>query len=103
MAISKNILLKQASGRIGTDMVLKQYGDKTVICRYPDMSQRVLSEKQLENNQRMENANSYAKDIINDPVRRDAAQVRLDVTRKKLYTSLVREYFALARAGDGAE
>jgi hypothetical protein len=33
-----NALLKGFSGAIGKQIVVKQYGDKTVISKYPDMS-----------------------------------------------------------------
>ncbi|WP_332737018.1 hypothetical protein [Flavihumibacter sp.] len=93
MAIAKSFLMKLASGRIGKDIVIKKRGDKTFLSQYPDFSKRVLTEKQLKNNERMEQANYYARGIISDEATRDAALLRLNVTRNKLYTSLVREFF----------
>jgi hypothetical protein len=93
MAISKNLLLKQLSGHLGKQIVFKQYGDITVVSKYPDMSKRKLTPKQLKVNETMENANEEAKRIMADNELRDAAQVRLNVTRNKLYTALIREYF----------
>ncbi|MCG7857515.1 hypothetical protein MD537_11065 [Flavihumibacter sediminis] len=100
MAITKNFLLKKISGRVGTDIVYKQYGDKTVLSKYPDMGSRELSEKQKQNNLRMEEANYYALGIMGDEAKKDEAQVRLNVTRNKLYTSLVREYFKQLKEGE---
>jgi hypothetical protein len=96
MAISKNLLLKNLSGHIGQQIVIKQYGDKTVMTKYPDMSSRKLSLKQKQVNKVMEEANEVARDIIAHEETRNAAQVRLNVTRNKLYTALIKEYFKTA-------
>jgi len=53
MAISNNRLLKELSGQIGNQLVLKQYGDKTVVSKYTDMSPRVLSPAQRQVNETM--------------------------------------------------
>jgi len=92
MAINKSIFLK-LSGQLNKELVFKQYGDKTVVSKYPDMSKRTLSSKQIQVNERMENANYAAKEIMANEELRQAAQVRLNVTRNKLYTALIKEYF----------
>ena len=97
MAISESLFLKKASGHIGKEIVLKQYDGKTVISKYPDMSNRKLSPKQLRINEIMEEANYEARSIMADEELRSAAQVRLNVTRNKLYTSLIKEYFKKVR------
>ncbi|RPE13899.1 hypothetical protein EGT74_10420 [Chitinophaga lutea] len=78
-------------------------GDKTVVGKYQDMSNRTLSPKQVRNNEIMEEANNEAKRIMADEELRHAAQVRLNVTSNKLYTSLVREYFKAARDAGNKE
>ena len=93
MAISNNPLFKLVSGHLGKDIVLKQYGDKTVVSKYPDMSKRTLSPKQKRVHEMMEEANDVVKDIMADEELCKAAQVRLNVTRNKLYTALIKEYF----------
>ena len=93
MAISESILLKKLSGQLGKELVFKQYGDKTVVTKYPDMSKRVLSPKQLQVNERMFEANLEAKRTLADEKLRNEAQVRLNVPRNKLYTALIKEYF----------
>ena len=97
MARSKSTILKNFSGGIGKEIIVKQYGDKTIISKYPDMSNRKLSPKQQENNMLMLEANSAALDIMEDPARRDAEQVRLNVTRNRLYTALIRDFFKKAK------
>lgn len=103
MARSESLLLKKLSGQLGKEIVFKQYGDKTIISKYPDMSQRKLSSKQLQVNEIMADANYHAKGIIADEELRNAAQVRLNVTSNRLYTALVREYFKAAWASRNVE
>ena len=100
MAISENILLKKLSGHIGRQLVFKQYGDKTVVSKYPDMTKRKLTHKQLRNQEIMEEANYEAQTIMADDELRKEAQVRLNVTRNKLYHALIREYFAATKQAD---
>lgn len=100
MAISENFLLNQLSGHLGKQIVFKQYGDKTVVSKYPDRSKVVLSPRQIQVNETMAEANYEAKAILADETLRNAAQVRLNVTRNKLYTALIREYFKNHPAGD---
>lgn len=97
MARSKNFLLKNLSGHLGKQLVFKQYGDLTVVSRYPDMEKRTFSDRQLQNQAVMEAANEEAKRIMADDTLRHAAQVRLNVTANKLYTALVREFFVNVR------
>lgn len=96
MAISKNLIMQNLSGHLGKEIVFKRYGDKTVVTKYPDMTRRILSEKQLRVNEIMKEANYAAKTILSQDADRDAAQLRLNVTRKRLYHALVREYFKKA-------
>ena len=56
-----------------------------MVSNYPDMSRRVLSPAQLKVNETMTEANYEARKIMADEGLRNAAQVRLNVTRKKLY------------------
>ena len=97
MARSNNVLLKGMSGHIGRQFVIKQYRGKTVISAYPDMSGRKLSPKQVRVNEMMAEANYRARGIMADEKLANEAQLRLNVTRNRLYTSLVREYFQLAK------
>ena len=97
MAISNSIFLKNLSGHIGRELVFKQYGDKTVVSKYPDMKKRKLTKKQLRNQEIMEEANYETLSIMADDMLRNEAQVRLNVTRNKLYHALIREYFAAVK------
>jgi SET domain-containing protein len=98
MAVTESIFFQKTSGNVAKQFVFKQYNGKTFITRYPDMSKRVLSEKQLKNNKIMEQANYAAREIMADEELCKNAQVRLNVTRNRLYTTLIRECFAIEKA-----
>jgi hypothetical protein len=95
MATTRNILMQKTSGHIDKQIVFKTYGDRTVISGYPDMSKVKRSPEQRRINDLMEAANYAAKEIMVDDKLRMEAQVRLNVTSNKLYTSLIKEYFQL--------
>jgi hypothetical protein len=94
MAILKNNpFLQNASGTIGKELVFKRYYDKTVVSKIPDMSNRVLSEKQIESNERLRMANLYAKFIYKKEEDRLPARIRLKLPpHKSLFHALVKEY-----------
>jgi hypothetical protein len=99
MAISNNILVAALSGSLGKQIVFRRYGNKTVVSSFPDMTNRKLSAKQKAVNEHIKKATARAKEIIADPESRNAALLRLNVTRNRLFTALIKEYFALMRAG----
>jgi hypothetical protein len=94
MAISNNPLMHGVTGSINKQIVFRRYGNKTVVSAYPDMSKRKLSPRQKRMNEIMKEANESAKAIMADEDQRNAARLRLDVPRNKLYTALIKEYFA---------
>jgi hypothetical protein len=91
MAISKNLLTQGIRGAIGKQIVFRVYGSKQVVSAYPDMSERKLSPAQLRHNKIMKQANAELKKIKADKKRRDAAQLRLNVTSNKLHHALLSE------------
>src|SRR5882757_7638518 len=98
MAIINNSLLQQASGAVGKQIVYKKYYDKTVVSKMPDMSNRVLSEKQVESNERMRLANVYAKYIYLTEEGKIKARIRLKLpAHKSLFHALVKEHLDLNR------
>jgi hypothetical protein len=93
MAIVDNIYMKNASGSIGKQLVFKRYYDKTVISKMPDMSRRVLSEKQIESNERMWLATKWAKAWNKIEEEKVKARIRLKVpAHKSVFHALVKEY-----------
>src|SRR5882762_8952455 len=93
MARTTNPLLNQVSGKLGRQIVFKKYYDKTVLSLKPDMSKRVLSEKQIEWNDRMWMATGYAKAIYSTEEGKMEARIRLKVpAHKSLFHALVKEH-----------
>ena len=69
MAISfKNVITKLYSGRVG-DIVLRNYGGKSVMAKRPDCSKVVKSPAQLANQNKFAKAVHYSKAVKNDPQR----------------------------------
>jgi DUF917 family protein len=67
MAISfKNVITKMYSGRVG-DIVLRNYGGKSVMAKRPDCSKVVKSPAQLANQNKFAKAVTYSKAVKNDP------------------------------------
>lgn len=67
MAIStNNIITETLSGKLG-NIIFKNYGNKTVISKYPNMSNIVKTEKQKQNQLKFKAAQAYAKSILADP------------------------------------
>jgi polyhydroxyalkanoate synthesis regulator protein len=94
MAISNNLLLNNLSGQVGRQIVFKQYGNKTVVSKYPDMSKRKFSSRQKQLQNTMAEANYDIRTVLGDKKLRMEAQLRLNVTSNRLYTALIKEYFA---------
>jgi len=91
MAISNNPFMKGVTGAIGKQLVYRIYGGKQIISAYPDMSEREPSEAQIAQTKRMTEANRIVKKIKADEKLRNAAQLRLNVTRNKLHHALIKE------------
>ena len=89
--ISFNPLLSKASGRLG-NIIVKQYGDKTVISAFPNMSRRKLTPKQKELNERMRMANLAAKALTRTPAEKQRACALLQVAPNKVFRALIKEY-----------
>lgn len=68
--IRSNIITKGLSGQIGQQIVFKQYGKKTVVSRFPDMSKIKPSKLQKKERSRFAEAVVYAQSINNDPVKK---------------------------------
>ena len=96
MAITLSKIMQNTSGTLGKELVFKRYYDKTVVSRMPDMSRRVLSEKQIELNERMRLANWYAKQNYRTEADKIKARIRLKLpAHKSLYHALVKEHLDL--------
>jgi hypothetical protein len=93
MTKSEAIIEKAVASAMGKDVIIREIRGKIVVTDKPDFKERILSEKQEEVTYIMASANQYAKLIIEHEPLRNAAQIRLNVTRERLYTTLVSEYW----------
>ena len=78
------------NNRIG-DIVIKKYGNKTVVSKYPDMSNITPSDSQKEKRSRFAEAVCYAKAINSSNILRNDFLKRVgDV--KSVYQSALKEF-----------
>lgn len=97
--IKRNSLVNGASGTVAGDIVFKTYYDKTVISKKPDMSNRVLSEKQIQMTKRMKRANAYASSFYESEDKKIKARIRLKLpAHKSLFHALVKEWMEKEKA-----
>jgi hypothetical protein len=83
MAISfKNLITRMYSGRVG-DIVLRNYGGKSVMAKRPDCSKVVKSPAQLENQKSFARAVKYSKGVKNDPQRSESYSEKKKKTKYK--------------------
>ena len=91
MAISKNnIITATLSGKVG-NIIFKNYANKTVVSKRPDMSSVVKTEKQKENQNKFKAAQAYAKSIIEDPEKKLAFSKKIE-KGKTVYHSAIAKY-----------
>lgn len=65
--LNRTSLLNALQGTIGKEIVFKQYADKTVVSKYPDMSKVKKTERQQAQRDLITAANAYASGIKRDP------------------------------------
>ena len=98
MATLCNPLLKGLKGAVGKQLVFKQYQDKTVVTRYPDMSKVKPSEGQKEKRKRFAEAVAYATAINRNPQQKALYQQKVQ-NGQSVYHYALKEY--LAKPTDG--
>ena len=91
MAISNNPIMQGVRGAINKQIVFRVVNGKQIISAYPDMSGVKRTTRQKKQNKRLIKANEMVAAIKADPVKRDAAQLRLNVSRNKLHHALLQE------------
>jgi hypothetical protein len=94
--VNRNSIISALSGAIGQELVIKQYGDKVVVTKYPDMSKVKPSERQREQRKRMREANQYAQSIMCNPILKESYQKNLQ-PGESIYKKAVKEYFERVR------
>jgi hypothetical protein len=82
--------MAKVNSKIG-DIVIKQYGDKTVVSKYPDMSNIIPSTSQKQKRSRFADAVAYAKTINSSSVFRNDF-IRRNGNVKSVYQSALKEF-----------
>ena len=93
MTKSEAIIEKAVASAMGKEVIIRKIRGKIVVTDKPQFKERILSEKQEVVTDLMATANEYAKMIMKHELLRNEAQIRLNVTKERLYTSLVSEYW----------
>lgn len=94
MARSSHPLLQSCSGHIGKTIVVKQYTNKIVLSKYPDMSKVKRSTLQKANNSLFAEAVAYAKGICNNPAQRNTYQSKT-AKGQSVYHFALQEFYRL--------
>jgi hypothetical protein len=89
MARSENSLTYGMTGSFGKEMVFRTRGGKTFVSKYPDMSNVVPSEAQLEYKSLFRDAVRYAQSIVHDPKKKAAYKVKKGAT---VYNTAIKDY-----------
>ena len=90
--ISKgNPLLTGASGKLG-NIIVKQYGNQTVITAVPDMSRRKLTQKQKDANEQMQMAIIAAQSLTATPQLKQRTCEMLQVEPNKVFRAIVKQF-----------
>ena len=98
MARLNKTLLENISGTLGKQLVFKQYKDKTVVTRYPDMSKVKPSKAQKEKRSVFAEAVAYARDINRNPVKK-AKYAKKVQPGESVYHFALKEYLAKQKKG----
>ncbi|MGB8192519.1 MAG: hypothetical protein WCF67_11400 [Chitinophagaceae bacterium] len=91
MAITNNPLLAGASGAIGKQLIVKNYGSRTVLSAYPDMSGIKPSREQKQKRGAFKEAVAYAQGILKDPAKKAAYKKGLK-KGETVYHKAIKEY-----------
>ena len=93
-----SLFLKNISGRIGKQVVIKQYADKIVIAAYPGKPHRGRPKTELKKvyESRFKEAVKHARRIIANPVLKAEYQAKLP-PGKRVFNFAIQEYLLLEK------
>ena len=101
MARTKSsFILKDVSGAIGKELVIKQYASGTVITAYPDMSRTKTSDLQQLKQKHFAKAVAYAQSIVRNPVLKKASTKKLK-KGERVYNAAIKDYLSKNQLGVG--
>ena len=89
--VHKNSVFNAFRDTIGKELVFKQYPDKVVVSKFPDMENINPSEKQKLQRNKMKEAQAYWKEVKADPALREAYKKDLLPT-ENLYRKVIKEF-----------
>lgn len=89
--LTENSLLSSLTGRIGKQIVIKHYGDKTVVTAYPDMQHMKPSALQKLKRGWFKEAVAYAQNIIHNPELKKEYQEKVK-KGESVYHYAIKEY-----------
>jgi hypothetical protein len=84
----KRLLLAGVSGHIGKTLVVKQYKGKIVISNFPARSRKKPTKAQKAQRMHFQDAVAYAKEIISDPLKKNAYSRKLKGNRTVFQAAL---------------
>lgn len=87
-------LLPGISGAVGKQFVFKQYKGKTIVTKYPDMTNIKPSERQKERQKVFKEAVAYAKAVNRDPEKKAFYQTKLK-PGETVYRYALKEYLKI--------
>jgi len=93
MTKNEAIIEKAVAGAMGKEVIIREIRGKIVVTDKPVFKDRVLSQKQERVTEFMTTANDYVKYLMQQEILRNEAQIRLNVTKERLYTALISEYW----------
>jgi antibiotic biosynthesis monooxygenase (ABM) superfamily enzyme len=64
---NRNILLADVSGHIGKKLVIKQYGDRIVVSKFPNMSKVKYTKMQKQGQSLFQRAVIFGRYVVSDP------------------------------------
>jgi len=88
-------LIQTLTNQYGGRLSIRRREGRIEVIKTADMSKRILSEKQRWVNSDMITANKYAKTVLENEKMKADAQLRLNVSSKRLYHSLIGEWFQI--------
>ena len=91
-----NLLFRSIQGAIGKKYVIKHYGKKMVITKYPAMENIIASKKQRSQRNLFKEAVAYAKIIVSDPVRKAAWQKKIK-RKNGVYNEAIKKYLLMTK------
>ncbi len=86
-----NPVFENFRGTIG-DMVVKQYGSKTVLSRKPVFRDRVFSEAQKASHEKFREAALYARSLMSDPCARQFYEEEARVKGKPVRSLIIADF-----------